>query len=170
MKIAYPVFIKKRDNEYLVYVPDFDAYTEGTDFADAISMARDAIACRILSVDPPVASDYASAMRKAKADADEDFDFSDGVLTLVDIDTDEYRCNLYAELIEMMDFCADYWWGYDPDNMRGMLQIDLREGTYKIYIYPDGPRHIKEIESFADMILQECLRGNVGLRFSREIE
>lgn len=91
MKTAYPVFIKQSGNEYLVFVPDMDIYTEGTDFADAISMARDAIGCRTLDADPPVASDYAAAMKKAKADADEDFDFSDGVLTLVDIDVDEYR-------------------------------------------------------------------------------
>lgn len=91
MKIVYPVFIKPNDEEYLVYVPDMDIYTEGTGFADAISMARDAIGCRTLDANPPAASDYAAAMKKAKEDADEDFDFSDGVLTFVDIDVDEYR-------------------------------------------------------------------------------
>ena len=69
--------------------------------------------------------------------------------------------NLYAELIEQVDLCIDYRWGYDPDEMKGLLQIDLQEKTYRILVYPDGPRHMSRIESFANRILRECLSGNV---------
>ena len=35
--------IRWSGNDFLVYVPDMEIYTEGKDFADAIEMARDAI-------------------------------------------------------------------------------------------------------------------------------
>ena len=43
MKQAYPTFIAVSGNDYLVYVPDLDIYTEGHSLTDAIEMARDAI-------------------------------------------------------------------------------------------------------------------------------
>ncbi len=91
MKVAYPVFIKQDNSDYLVFVPDFKIYTEGTSYADAIEMARDAIGCRTLDAEPPEPSGYTEAEKIAQADADDTFNFSDGILTLVDIDIDEYR-------------------------------------------------------------------------------
>lgn len=38
MKTAYPTFIAKDKKDNLVYVPDFDIYTEGKSFSDAIEM------------------------------------------------------------------------------------------------------------------------------------
>lgn len=43
MKRVYPVIFTKYGTDYLVDVPDFDITTQGTDLADAIDMARDAI-------------------------------------------------------------------------------------------------------------------------------
>lgn len=43
MKTVYPITLTKIDNGYVVYVPDLQINTEGSDLADAISMARDAI-------------------------------------------------------------------------------------------------------------------------------
>lgn len=40
---SYLVILRKVDNMYLVYVPDFDINTEGYDLADALTMAKDAI-------------------------------------------------------------------------------------------------------------------------------
>lgn len=96
MKTAYPVFIKKKDGEQLVFVPDFEIYTEGNDYADAIHMARDAIGLRLMIMEDeglnfPVPSSYKSAIELAKKDADDEMDYSDGILTLVDIDVSEYR-------------------------------------------------------------------------------
>ena len=43
MKRVYPVIFTKYGTDYLLDVPDFDITTQGTDLADAIDMARDAI-------------------------------------------------------------------------------------------------------------------------------
>lgn len=95
MKTAYPVFIKFDGNMYLVYIPDFDGYTEGHDFCDAMSMARDYICGSVVGIDeeqvPPEPSDASAAMEKATADKDDIFDYSDGQLTFVDVDFDTYR-------------------------------------------------------------------------------
>ena len=43
MKAAYPIVMSQGAEYIIVYVPDFDINTQGTDYADAIEMARDAI-------------------------------------------------------------------------------------------------------------------------------
>ena len=43
MKTAYPVIMTQGKKFIVVYVPDFNINTQGTDYADAIEMARDAI-------------------------------------------------------------------------------------------------------------------------------
>ncbi|SNT23138.1 Predicted nuclease of the RNAse H fold, HicB family [Anaerovirgula multivorans] len=43
MKKVYPIVLTPAKNGYVVYVPDMKINTEGTDIADAIEMARDAI-------------------------------------------------------------------------------------------------------------------------------
>lgn len=86
----YPVFIKKNDF-YVVYIPDFDIYTEGKSMEDAIYMARDAIGmCRLgdkSAAPEPSAIDEARRKTKELAD-DGDFKFSDEMVTLIDIDID----------------------------------------------------------------------------------
>lgn len=95
MKGVYPVFIAQDAQDYLVYVPDLDIYTEGKSMADAIYMARDAIGLKGIDYEDdgkelPAASSYDEAIKKAKADT-EIFDYSTGVLTMVDVDFTEYR-------------------------------------------------------------------------------
>ena len=95
MKAIYPVFIAKSNNEYLVYVPDWEIYTEGKDMVDAIYMARDAIGLKGIDFEDdrkefPKVSGYDEAMKKAKADT-EIFDYTTGLLTMVDVDFTEYR-------------------------------------------------------------------------------
>ena len=87
---GYPVFIKQAGNDFLVYVPDFDIYTEGKDFENALEMARDAITLKRASMKDhsefiPKASNQEEALRKAKDNADDIFDYSDGALSFVDI-------------------------------------------------------------------------------------
>ena len=36
MKSAYPVFIAEHNNDFLVFVPDFEIYTEGKSMTDAM--------------------------------------------------------------------------------------------------------------------------------------
>lgn len=95
MKRAYPTFIAQCENDYLVYVPDMDIYTEGSSLTDAIEMARDAIGLKGIDFEDdgkelPEASDYAAAIARAKEDS-EDFNYTQGTLTLVDVDFSEYR-------------------------------------------------------------------------------
>lgn len=95
MKQVYPTFIAQSGDDFLVYVPDMEIYTEGSDIANAIEMARDAIGLKGIDMEDdgkelPVPSDYEQAMAKGKKDAD-DFDFTAGISTMVDIDFGEYR-------------------------------------------------------------------------------
>ena len=95
MKAVYPTFVAKEGEDYLVYVPDFDIYTEGESFPDAVEMARDAIGLKGICMEDegmelPKASTYEEAIEKAKEDT-EDFDYTVGTLTMVDIDFTAYR-------------------------------------------------------------------------------
>lgn len=95
MKQVYPAFIAEYEGTFLVYVPDMDIYTEGTSFADAIEMARDAIGLKGIDLEDdgielPFPSTQEESVNKAKEDA-EIFDYSTGLLTYVDIDFSEYR-------------------------------------------------------------------------------
>ena len=95
MKCAYPVFIAEHNKDYLVFIPDFEIYTEGKSMTDAIEMARDAIGLKGIDYEDdgkelPKASNYNEAMAIAKADT-EIFDYSQGIITMVDIDFSEYR-------------------------------------------------------------------------------
>jgi len=96
MKGAYPTFIKQVGKDFLAYVPDWEIYTEGKSFVDAIEMVRDAIGLKGIDkeddrLDFPRISTYDEALEIAKKEADEDIDFSTGIQTLVDVDFLEYR-------------------------------------------------------------------------------
>ena len=104
MKRAFPVLIKKSDDEFLVFVPDLEIYTEGKDMADAIAMARDAIGAKGVTMEDmgqgiPEASTVEEAVSKAKEDADEIFDYSDGITTFVDVDLVAYRNKLQNRVV-----------------------------------------------------------------------
>lgn len=95
MKSVYPVFIAQCDKDFLVFVPDWDIYTEGKSMLDAIEMARDAIGLKGIDYEDdgkeiPEASTYEAAIQKAKEDT-EIFDYTQGILTMVDVDFAEYR-------------------------------------------------------------------------------
>ena len=113
MKKVYPVIMKKKDNDFLVFVPDLEIYTEGRDEFDAIVMARDAIGLKgigmeDMSIALPEASSYDGAVSLARKDADEDFDFSDGIVTFVDVDFDAYRNKLRNRAVKK-NCTIPYW-------------------------------------------------------------
>lgn len=73
MKQVYPTFIVNTndgsEHPFLVCVPDMEIVTEGTDFADAIEMARDAIGLTGVSMEDnkeeiPMPSDQTTALEK----------------------------------------------------------------------------------------------------------
>ena len=95
MKEVYPVFIAENNGVFLVYVPDWDIYTEGKDVLNAMEMSRDAIGLKGIDFQDdgkelPKASNYGDALQKAKKDVGI-FNYSKGMLTMVDVDFTEYR-------------------------------------------------------------------------------
>lgn len=120
---AYPILVKENSGTYLVFVPDWEIYTEGDSMADAISMARDAIGAKWLDFaddrkDIPKASSYAEAVKKAEADADEDFDYSDGILTYADVDFEQYKARIRNRAVKKN--CTIPFWLNEEAEARGI--------------------------------------------------
>lgn len=88
MKKVYPVVFTPDNEQFLVYVPDFDIYTQGMDLADAIDMARDAINLMgvTLEDDEKVIPD-SSNIKSIHLENEQ-------ICTLVDCDFDAYRRTL----------------------------------------------------------------------------
>ena len=132
---AYPALIKKCKNDYLVFVPDLELYTEGKSLGDAIYMARDAIELKLLSYDDdgityPAASDRDAVIEKAKQDADKDFDFSDGILTFIDIDVEKYRKRIRNQSIKK-NCTIPYWLNQEAESAGINFSYVLREALIK---------------------------------------
>ena len=121
---AYPTFIAQNDSIYLVYIPDMEIYTEGKTIANAIEMARDAIGLKAMDYEDdaiglmgidmqddgkelPEPSSYSTAIDLAARDADV-FDYSKGILTLVDVDVDEYRKKIRNRAVKK-NCTIPYW-------------------------------------------------------------
>ncbi len=104
--VVYPVLIKKDQDDYLVYIPDFDGMTEGTSLANAIEMARDYIGLACLEFDDrkealPQMSTSERAKELAKENADnEEFVFSDGEVTYVDLNLSKYRAQVRNQSVK----------------------------------------------------------------------
>lgn len=121
MKRAYLILIKKYGNDYLVYIPDMEIYTEGKSIADAMEMARDAIGLKGMDYlenngKLPVPSDKNSILQKAREDADETFDYSDGILTLVDVNFDEYKKRMQNRAVKK-NCTIPYWMSVEADKV-----------------------------------------------------
>lgn len=86
MKGVYPVILTQGKKFVVVYIPDFNINTQGTDIANAIEMARDAIG--IMGIDM---QDDGEKLPAATALADVKSDSSEDIVTLVDVDFAEYR-------------------------------------------------------------------------------
>lgn len=110
---VYPTLIKQCGDDFLVYVPDLDIYTEGTSIPDAIAMARDAIGLKGIDLEDdsksvPEPSTMEEALDKARRDADEDFDYSDGIMTFVDVDFATYRNKIRNRAVKK-NCTLPYW-------------------------------------------------------------
>lgn len=86
MKVAYPIVMTQGESYVVVYIPDFDCNTEGHDYADAISMARDAIGLVGITME-----DNKQALPKPSALAEVAARYPEGLATLVDVDFTAYR-------------------------------------------------------------------------------
>ncbi len=84
MKTVYPVILTPEAKGYSVYIPDFDANTQGDSLAEAIGMARDAIGM--------MGVDYYYDKKSIPSPHHMTYPVKKGeLLTLVDIDFDQYR-------------------------------------------------------------------------------
>ena len=85
MKNAYPIVLTQGEKRVIVFVPEFSINTEGTDVADAIEMARDAIGLVGIDMedDGEKLPDPSPMQTVQKA--------YPGIVTLVDVDFTEYR-------------------------------------------------------------------------------
>ncbi len=86
MKRAYPIVLTQGKEFIVVYVPDFNINTQGTDFANAIEMARDAIG--IMGIDM---EDENEALPKPSEVSGIKTENGSDIVTLVDVDFAEYR-------------------------------------------------------------------------------
>ncbi len=84
MATVYPIILSKDENGYFVTIPDFDINTEGSDLADAIFMARDAIGIMGLQ--------YQDDMKPLPIPFSNEYQLAENeIQTLVDVDFTEYR-------------------------------------------------------------------------------
>jgi len=84
MKYIYPVILTAVDNGYIVSVPDLNIDTQGTDIADTLDMARDAIGLWGITQQDYGREIPTAANLKPSCTSDE-------IVALIDIDFDEYR-------------------------------------------------------------------------------
>ena len=89
--VLYPALIKQNKGSYLVYIPDLDTYTEGSDYLNAVRMAKDAVRTKLAALsengsDLPKPSEHKQMMEKVRVEADDDIDFSDGELIYVELE------------------------------------------------------------------------------------
>lgn len=84
MASVYPIILTKYSDGYLVTIPDFDINTEGSDLAEAIFMARDAIGLmgiQYQDMSKPLPEAFSHSYTLGEND----------IQTLVDVDFDNYR-------------------------------------------------------------------------------
>jgi predicted RNase H-like HicB family nuclease len=86
MKTAYPIILTQGETQIVVYAPDFDINTQGADVADAMEMARDAIG--VIGIDM---QDDGERLPKPSPLSKMRKEYADAIITLVDVDFDEYR-------------------------------------------------------------------------------
>lgn len=86
MKAAYPIVMSKGAKYIVVFIPDFNINTQGTDYADAMEMARDAIG--LMGIDM---EDEKEALPCPSSVASISKEHEDDIITLVDVDFTEYR-------------------------------------------------------------------------------
>lgn len=139
MKQVYPTFIVNTndgsEHPFLVCVPDMEIVTEGTDFADAIEMARDAIGLTGVSMEDnkeeiPMPSDQTTALEKVSRDT-EDIDFTKGILTYVDVDFFEYRRKIDTKTVRR-NVALPSWLNYEAEHAGINVSRVLQEALVNV--------------------------------------
>lgn len=124
MKKAYPIILTPDSDGYTVYIPDFNANTQGNDLAEAIEMARDAIG--IMGIDM---EDDKKALPEPSSTAN--FKVNENELvSLVDVDFSEYRRKNEMKVIKK-NCTLPSWLCYEAEkaniNFSQVLQSALKK-------------------------------------------
>lgn len=126
MKRAFPIIMTQGQKFIVVFVPDFNINTQGTDVADAIEMARDAIG--IMGIDMqddgealPEATKLSDVQAKAPAGS---------IVSLVDVDFAEYRRKNDMRAVKK-NCTIPSWLNYEAEragvNFSAVLQTALKQ-------------------------------------------
>ncbi len=128
MKAAYPIVMSRDADHILVFVPDFNIHTQGTDHADAMEMARDAIGVMGIGMeDKEEELPRPSAISKIAREHEED------IVTLVDVDFTEYRRKKrkYDMRTVRRNVSLPYWLNTEAEkagiNVSALLQAALKQ-------------------------------------------
>lgn len=124
MKKAYPIILTPDSDGYTVYIPDFNANTQGNDLAEAIEMARDAIG--IMGIDM---EDDKKALPEPSSTAN--FKVNENELvSLVDVDFSEYRRKNEMKVVKK-NCTLPSWLCYEAEkaniNFSQVLQAALKK-------------------------------------------
>lgn len=85
MKNSYAIILSPSNGDYVVYIPDFDIGTQGSDITEAMEMARDAIGLVGITLeDEKHDLPFPTPLPDIKGKEGD-------LVTLVDVDFDEYR-------------------------------------------------------------------------------
>lgn len=123
MKKVYPIVLTPEKNGYTVYIPDFEANTQGEDLTNAIEMARDVIGLMGIDMEddkkslPPVSK--ISEVKKGEND----------IVSLVDVDFAEYRRKNEMKVVKK-NCTLPSWLCYEAEkanlNFSQLLQTAIR--------------------------------------------
>lgn len=124
MKNTYPIILTPDTNGYIVYIPDFDIYTQGTDVTESIIMARDAIGIMGIDMeDDGKTLPMPRTVHDIKAKDNE-------LVTLVDVDFIEYRKKNEQKVVKK-NCTLPSWLCYEAEkaniNFSQVLQMALKQ-------------------------------------------
>ncbi len=132
MKNVYPVFFTTTDTMILVEVPDLEILTEGTDMANAIEMARDAIELKCVSMkddntEIPLPSDIRSLDVNHGTFTEE----GNTIISFVDIDFGEYRRKIDTKTVRR-NVTLPSWLNYEAEHAKINVSRVLQDALMKV--------------------------------------
>lgn len=137
VKTAYPVLLTQTKENVLVEVPDLEILTEGKNYEDAISMARDAIESYCISREEH-GEKISPASNPSVIDTSSGTFASSGttLLSLVDVNTEEYRRKLDTRSVRR-NVSIPAWLNYEAETSGINVSRVLQEALIKALNIPD---------------------------------
>lgn len=132
MKAIYPVLFTQTNDNVLIEVPDLEILTEGTDLADAINMARDAIGVTGISMqDKKEEIPQPSKMSDINLSEGTFYKEGDTVVSLVDIDFNEYRRKVDTKTVRR-NVALPSWLDYEAEHAGINVSRVLQEALMSV--------------------------------------